>query len=163
MNQVRQDQDLLAEYFAGRLRQHVDQLWQERGLTADDMERWLIDTDHWMAKVTEFEIVGDYTVRVLFDDGAQQVIDFEPVLNGEIWGPLRDLALFNQVAIDPTARTLTWPNGADFDPETLRNWPEYKDELAARAQSGIWRLCRSKATNDGVKQWSNLEVEHGKS
>lgn len=93
---------------------------------------------HKLYKVAEFEIVRDYTVRVFFDDGAQQVIDFEPVLHGEMWGPLRDPALFNQVAIDPVARTLTWPNGADFDPETLRNWPEYKDELAARAQS--WDL-----------------------
>jgi hypothetical protein len=89
-------------------------------------------------QVIKFETVDDYTVRVLFNDGAQQVIDFEPVLHGEMWGPLRDLMLFNQVAIDPIARTLTWPNGADFDPETLRNWLEYKDELAARAQQ--WDL-----------------------
>lgn len=93
---------------------------------------------HKLYKVTEFEIVRDYTVRVSFDDGAQQVIDFKPVLHGEMWGPLRDPTLFNQVAIDPIARTLTWPNGADFDPETLHNWPEYKDEMAARAQQ--WEL-----------------------
>ena len=89
---------------------------------------------HKLYKVTGFEIVGDYTLYVLFDDHTRQVIDFEPVLHGEMWGPLRDLALFNQVSIDPIARTLTWRNGADFDPETLRNWPWYKDELAARAQ-----------------------------
>jgi hypothetical protein len=77
-------------------------------------------------------------VRVSFDDGAQQVIDFKPALYGEMWGPLRDLTLFNQVALDSIARTLTWPNGADFDPETLRNWPQYKDELAARVQQ--WDL-----------------------
>lgn len=93
---------------------------------------------HKLYKVTDFEIVRDYTVRVSFDDGVQQVIDFEPVLHGAMWGPLRDLTLFNQVAIDPIARTLTWPNGADFDPETLRNWPEYKNEMAARAQQ--WDL-----------------------
>ena len=89
-------------------------------------------------QVIKFEIIDNYTVRVLFDDGAQQVIHFKPVLHGEMWGPLLDQKLFNQVSIDPIARTLTWPNGADFDPETLRNWPEYKEELAARAQQ--WDL-----------------------
>lgn len=89
---------------------------------------------HKLYKVIHFEIVGDYTIRVEFDDNSEQVIDFKPVLYGEMWGPLKDLSLFNQVELDPVAHTLTWPNGADFDPETLRNWPEYVDELAARMQ-----------------------------
>jgi len=89
---------------------------------------------HKLYKVTDFEIVGDYTLRVEFDDNTEQVIDFKPVLHGEMWGPLRDLKLFNEVQLDPVAQTLTWSNGADFDPETLRNWPEYVDELAARAR-----------------------------
>ncbi|MCB9078478.1 MAG: DUF2442 domain-containing protein [Anaerolineaceae bacterium] len=89
---------------------------------------------HKLYKVTKFEIVADYTISVEFDDGSQQIIDFKPVLYGEMWGPLQDLNLFNQVDLDPVAQTLTWPNGADFDPETLRNWPDYKDALTARAQ-----------------------------
>ena len=35
-------------------------------------------------QVIKFEIIDNYTVRVLFDDDAQQVIDFEPVLHGEM-------------------------------------------------------------------------------
>jgi len=89
---------------------------------------------HKLYQVTNFEIVGDYTLRVEFDDEAEQTIDFSPVLAGEMWGPLRDLTLFNQVELDPIAHTLTWPNGADFDPETLRNWPEYVEELAVRVK-----------------------------
>lgn len=90
---------------------------------------------HELYDVTGFEIVGDYTLRVTFDDKTEQVIDLEPVLYGEMWGPLRDLEFFNQVQLDPEAKTLVWPNGADFDPETLRNWPKYKDGLAKRARS----------------------------
>jgi hypothetical protein len=89
---------------------------------------------HKLYKVTACAIIADYTIRVAFNDGTEQVINFAPVLHGAMWGPLRDLTLFNQVPIDPIARTLSWPNGADFDPETLRNWPEYKDELTVRAQ-----------------------------
>jgi hypothetical protein len=89
---------------------------------------------HKLYRVTNFEIVGDYKIHVEFDDNTAQVIDFKPVLHGEMWGALQDLALFNQVELDPVAHTLTWPNGADFDPETLRNWPEYADELTARAR-----------------------------
>lgn len=92
---------------------------------------------HELYKVTNFEIVANYTIRVEFDDGSEQIIDFRPVLHGEMWGPLQDLTLFNKVELDPVAYTLTWPNGADFDPETLRNWPNYADELAARAQQWI--------------------------
>lgn len=89
---------------------------------------------HKLYKVTNFEVVGDYTIRVEFDDNTEQVINFKPVLHGEMWGPLQNLTLFNQVKLDPIAHTLTWPNEADFDPETLRNWPEYVDELTTRAR-----------------------------
>jgi hypothetical protein len=33
---------------------------------------------------TNVEIVGEYRLRLTFDDGTQQVIDFEPLL----WGPV---------------------------------------------------------------------------
>jgi hypothetical protein len=89
---------------------------------------------HKNYRVIDFKIMDKYVLRVCFDDESEQIINFEPVLYGRSWGPLRDTSLFNQVSIDPIAHTLTWPNGADFDPETLRNWPEYKDELAERAQ-----------------------------
>lgn len=77
---------------------------------------------HLIVKVENFEIIGPYNLRVTFDDGSEQLIDFEPVLHGYYFGPLRDIALFNQVRIDPDAHTLVWSNGADFDPATLYNW-----------------------------------------
>jgi hypothetical protein len=89
---------------------------------------------HKNYRVTGFKIMDKYVLHLRFDDESEQIINFEPVLYGRLWGPLREISLFNQVSIDPIAHTLTWPNGADFDPETLRNWAEYKDELAERAQ-----------------------------
>jgi hypothetical protein len=77
---------------------------------------------HRICKVEAFQVVGPYTLRVTFDDRTEQTIDFKPVLAGELYGPLSELSLFNQVRIDPEVRTLVWPNGADFDPETLYDW-----------------------------------------
>ena len=86
-----------------------------------------------LVRVTGFVIVNDYTLCVLFDDDTEQVIDFEPVLHGYYYGPLRDLTLFNQVRVDPEIHTLVWPNDADFDPATLYNWHKGDGgELAAR-------------------------------
>jgi hypothetical protein len=89
---------------------------------------------HALFRVTDFTRVADFVLQVRFDDGTTQVIDFRPVLHGKLWGPLQDLRLFDQVTIDPIAHTLVWPNGADFDPETLRNWPKYKDALTEQAR-----------------------------
>jgi hypothetical protein len=78
---------------------------------------------------------------VLFDDGTDQTLDFSPMLAGELYGPLRDLAIFNQVRIDPEVHTLVWPNGADFDPTTLHDWPNYAEAFAARAKQ--WQLAHA--------------------
>ncbi len=90
--------------------------------------------EHPIHRVTSAAVVAAYTVRVSFADGSTQTINFEPVLRGELYGPLRDPGLFNRVCIDPEVHTLVWPNGADFDPATLHDWPVHGPALAARAR-----------------------------
>ncbi len=92
---------------------------------------------HPVYRVVGFEIAGPYTLQVKFDDGAKQVIDFRPVLEGELFGSLQDEGLFNQVEIDPEVHTLVWPNGADFDPATLHDWPKYVDEIKRMAKDWV--------------------------
>ncbi len=85
-------------------------------------------------RVTAFEIAGPYKLRVRFDDQTEQTIDFRPVLAGKLYGPLRDMKIFNGVKIDPEAHTLVWPNGADFDPATLHDWPEQIEAMQTYAK-----------------------------
>ena len=89
---------------------------------------------HPIYRVVEFEVAAPYTLRLRFDDATEQRINFRPVLAGELYGPLRDLELFNRVTIDPELHTLVWPNGADFDPATLHDWPLLEPALAERAR-----------------------------
>jgi hypothetical protein len=89
---------------------------------------------HPIYRVESFEIISPYTLRLKFNDQTEQTINFQPVLAGELYGPLRDVTLFNQVEIDPEVHTLRWPNGADFDPATLHDWPEQGEALKARAR-----------------------------
>jgi hypothetical protein len=89
---------------------------------------------HPIWRVVSFEIVAPYTLRVRFDDGTAETINFAPVLAGELYAPLRDLTLFNRVRIDPEVHTLVWPNGADFDPATLHDWPLHGQALGERAK-----------------------------
>ena len=89
---------------------------------------------HPIFRVVSFEIVGPYTLRVRFDDATTQTINFQPALAGELYGPLNDLRLFNRAGIDPEVHTLVWPNGADFDPATLHDWPLHEQALVERAR-----------------------------
>jgi len=90
---------------------------------------------HPIHHVASFSIVGLYTLALTFGDRSQQVIDFRLVLRGELFGPLRDLKVFNQVRLDSEVGTLTWPNGADFDPATLHDWPDVREAYIAMTQS----------------------------
>jgi len=90
---------------------------------------------HPIHRVTNFSIVGPYTIHVAFEDHTHQVINFQPILAGNFYGSLRDLQLFNQVRLDPEVHTLVWPNGADFDPATLHDWPLVQEVLVQRAKT----------------------------
>ena len=92
---------------------------------------------HPIHSVTGFEKVAPFTLRVSFEDGTVQVIDFRPVLAGDVFGPLSDPRVFDQVRLDEEAQTLVWPNGADFDPATLHDWPEEGPRLTALARSWV--------------------------
>ena len=63
-----------------------------------------------------------------------RTVDFRAVLEGELYGPLRDLNEFNSVSLDPEVRTLVWPNGADFDPAILHDWPDHEPAMVAPAR-----------------------------
>jgi len=97
--------------------------------------------DHPIHKVVKFEILAPYVLRVGFDDGTSQRINFKLVLTGQLYAPLEDLNLFNQVSIDPEVHTLVWPNGADFDPATLHDWPAHEKALCERAKR--WQMVQA--------------------
>lgn len=86
---------------------------------------------HSIYRVKAFQIIAPYILRIEFNDDTVQVINFEPILAGELFGPLKDLYLFNQARIDPEVFTLVWPNGADFDPATLHDWPNQAKKFEA--------------------------------
>ena len=96
---------------------------------------------HEIYRVRSFEKIAPFTLRIKFDDDTSQTIDFRPVLEGELFGPLKDPTLFAQVCIDPEVHTLVWPNGADFDPAILHNWPEAG--LALKALATQWAVTKS--------------------
>lgn len=92
--------------------------------------------NHPIYRITSVERVGPHSPRLRFNDGLARTIDFEGLLEGELYGPLRDPAAFAQVTLDPEIHTVVWPCGADFAPATLHDWPEH--EAAFRAAAEPW-------------------------
>ena len=71
---------------------------------------------HSLYQVVAARAVRPYVIEVEFDDGVQVSIDLDQVLYGELYGPLRDPAVFAQVTVDPEVHAVTWPNGGRFRP-----------------------------------------------
>jgi len=86
-------------------------------------------------KIKNAEALNPYQIRVVFNDNLVKIIDLEPVLYGAYFEPLRNPELFKKIRVNPEIQTIEWPNGADFHPETLYNWENYKDELIKKAKS----------------------------
>lgn len=105
---------------------------------------------HELYDVTGYSIVGPYTLRITFDDNTSKTIDFWPMLRGELYGPLRDRALFERVRLDVEIGTLVWPNGADFDPATLHDWDKVGEAMIRMAQSWSERALQDQDAGEMV-------------
>ena len=70
--------------------------------------------------VTDAKYLRDYVIWLRFNDGAEGEVDLEPELEGEVFGPLKDLERFKNFRVDPEIDTVVWDNGADLAPEFLR-------------------------------------------
>lgn len=76
-----------------------------------------------------------FVVQVTFTNGMSRDVDLEPYLQGPMFEPIRKQAdLFRAVRVEYGA--LTWPNGADIDPDVLYYggtpaWARQHDETRA--------------------------------
>jgi len=87
---------------------------------------------------------GDFRLRVVFNDGSVNTIDFSQWFDGPMFEALKSQAFFIRYFID--GGTVTWPNGADIAPETLYAVPGRQ-----RPQK---RLPRTKARRRSAKRAS---------
>ena len=69
--------------------------------------------------VKEAKYQHDYVVWLRFNDGAEGEIDLANELEGEVFGPLKDINKFKSFKVDPILETIVWENNADLAPEFL--------------------------------------------
>ncbi len=71
-------------------------------------------------EITNAEYVGDYKLRVIFNNGIKKTVDFYTILfqkDYPVFRPLKDIDNFKKFKITDT---LEWENGTiDIAPETI--------------------------------------------
>ncbi len=113
---------------------------------------------HPIHRITRCSCVAPYTLSLQFDDGLESIVDLGDVLEGEIYGCLKDPFLFAQVALDPEIGTVVWSNGADFDPAILHDWPLHRDAFVTAAER--WKSRTSSRVAEAAVEYN---ADEGKS
>jgi Protein of unknown function (DUF2442) len=78
-----------------------------------------METMDALVDVTGVEVIGDFRLRLTFEDGTVGDVGFEDREWRGVFEPLADPAFFAQVTVDADCGTITWPNGVDMAPEPL--------------------------------------------
>ena len=102
------------------------------GHRTPEVEPTIMHTVAW--RVTAVSALPDARLRVTLVDGASGEVEMgaflrNPNLDGTIFEPLRDPAIFAQAQVVLSA--LQWPNGADLAPDAMYD---------AIRERGVWVL-----------------------
>ncbi|GHG66530.1 hypothetical protein GCM10010919_14290 [Alishewanella longhuensis] len=73
-----------------------------------------------MLHIKSAKYVADYTIWLAFDDGTSGEVDLNGELHVPVFKPLKDIAIFWMVSVDPEFETVVWPTGTDLAPEFLK-------------------------------------------
>jgi Protein of unknown function (DUF2442) len=76
-------------------------------------------SEKYLPAVVGVAVIGDHVFRLLFSDGTAGDVDFSAERWTGVPEPLNDPVYLAQVAVDPAAGTLVWPDGIDLAPEPL--------------------------------------------
>jgi hypothetical protein len=72
-----------------------------------------------MRFVKSMKYLTGHKLLLIFDNDRMKMVDLRRHIDGEIFEPLKDIAYFRKVRLDPEMETITWENEADFAPEFL--------------------------------------------
>ena len=74
-----------------------------------------------LPRIFNVKYLRDYQLELVFNTGESGVVDFHNDLAKfrGVLAPLRDIAFFAQVKVDPESGTLSWPGDIDLDPDVL--------------------------------------------
>lgn len=90
---------------------------------------------HQFKKIINVEVLDLGILKLEFDCGTEKEVNLTPIMRGTLFGQLNDPNVFHQVKLDNEVGTICWPNGADFDPDTLFRWEEVVGDLSRHLQS----------------------------
>jgi hypothetical protein len=89
-----------------------------------------------MHYVTDATYVGDYKIRIRFENEEVRLVDLSQHLDGPVFEPLKDLSFFRQFQVNHDIDTIVWPNDADFSPDFLYEIAEPLSESLYPADAG---------------------------
>ena len=70
--------------------------------------------------IVEARPLGQYRLHLRFEDGVEGEVDIASMTDFTgMLAPLTDPTYFAQLTTNPESGTITWPNGADLDPDVL--------------------------------------------
>lgn len=71
-----------------------------------------------LPKVVEVQPLPGHLLNLKFEEGEVRVFDMSPYIRpGTVFASLQNFEVFSSARVE--LGTVTWPNGADFAPETL--------------------------------------------
>lgn len=73
-----------------------------------------------LCDVTRAEYIGDYKLKIEFEDGCTGIVDFlHYTQKGGVFSKFRNLSFFKKFTVSKDLGTIVWNDEIDIAPETL--------------------------------------------